>query len=69
VRSNLPITQREYPFPSGHTVVSTTDLKGRITHCNEVFIELSGFSKEELLGQPHNLVRHPDVPEEAFRDL
>lgn len=69
MRSNLPITQREYPFPSGHTVVSTTDLKGRITHCNEVFIELSGFSKEELLGQPHNLVRHPDVPEEAFRDL
>jgi aerotaxis receptor len=50
-------------------VVSTTDLKGRITHCNEVFIELSGYAKEELLGQPHNLVRHPDVPEEAFRDL
>jgi aerotaxis receptor len=69
VRINLPVTQREYPFPSGQTVVSTTDLQGRITHCNEVFIELSGFSKEELLGQPHNLVRHPDVPEEAFRDL
>jgi aerotaxis receptor len=69
VRSNLPITLREYPFPSGQTVVSTTDLKGRITYCNEVFIELSGFSKVELLGQPHNLVRHPDVPEEAFRDL
>ena len=50
-------------------MVSTTDLKGRITHCNEIFIELSGYSKEELLGQPHNLVRHPDVPEEAFRDL
>ena len=69
MRTNLPITQREYPFPSGQTVVSITDLKGRITHCNEVFIQLSGFSKEELLGQPHNLVRHPDVPEEAFRDL
>ncbi len=69
MRSNLPVTQHEYPFPSGKTVVSTTDLKGRITHCNEVFIELSGFTKEELLGQPHNLVRHPDVPEEAFRDL
>ncbi|MDO8252555.1 MAG: methyl-accepting chemotaxis protein [Rhodoferax sp.] len=69
MRTNLPITQREYPYPSGQTVVSTTDLKGRITHCNEVFIELSGFSKEELLGQPHNLVRHPDVPAEAFRDL
>jgi len=69
VRTNLPVTQREHPFPSGQTVVSITDLKGRITHCNEVFIELSGFTKEELLGQPHNLVRHPDVPEEAFRDL
>ena len=69
MRSNLPITQREYTFPSGHTVVSTTDLKGRITHCNDIFVELSGFSKEELLGQPHNLVRHPDVPEEAFRDM
>lgn len=69
MRTNLPVTQHEYPFPSGQTVVSTTDLKGRITHCNEVFIELSGFAKEELLGQPHNLVRHPDVPEEAFRDL
>ncbi|MDO9197417.1 MAG: methyl-accepting chemotaxis protein [Rhodoferax sp.] len=50
-------------------MVSTTDLKGRITHCNEVFVDLSGFTKEELLGQPHNLVRHPDVPEEAFRDM
>ncbi len=69
MRTNLPVTQREYPFPSGQTVVSITDLKGRITYCNEVFIQLSGFSKEELLGQPHNLVRHPDVPEEAFRDL
>ncbi|MDO8447675.1 MAG: methyl-accepting chemotaxis protein [Rhodoferax sp.] len=69
MRTNLPITQREHPFPAGQTVVSTTDLKGRITHCNEVFVELSGFTKEELLGQPHNLVRHPDVPEEAFRDM
>jgi aerotaxis receptor len=69
MRVNLPVTQSEYPFPSGKTVVSTTDLKGRITHCNEVFIELSGYTKEELLGQPHNLIRHPDVPEEAFRDL
>jgi aerotaxis receptor len=69
MRTNLPVTQHEYPFPSGRMVVSTTDLKGRITHCNEVFIELSGYTKEELLGQPHNLVRHPDVPEEAFRDL
>ncbi|MBH9579628.1 methyl-accepting chemotaxis protein [Inhella proteolytica] len=69
MRNNQPITGREYPFPVGKTLVSVTDLKGRITFCNKAFIDVSGFSAEELLGQPHNLVRHPDMPEEAFRDL
>jgi aerotaxis receptor len=69
MRSNFPVTQREFKFPEGSTLVSTTDLKGRITHCNASFIEVSGFTREELLGQPHNLVRHPDMPEEAFRDF
>ena len=69
MRINLPVTQHEHPFPSGQTLVSVTDLKGRILYCNPGFIELSGFSKEELLGQPHNLVRHPDMPEEAYRDM
>ncbi|MHB8950884.1 MAG: methyl-accepting chemotaxis protein [Rhodoferax sp.] len=69
MRTNLPVTQREFLFPHGQMVVSTTDLKGRITHCNASFIEISGFTREELLGQPHNLVRHPDMPEEAFRDF
>ena len=69
VRTNHPVTQCEFPFPAGQTLVSTTDLKGRITYCNASFIEVSGFTREELLGQPHNLVRHPDMPEEAFRDL
>ncbi len=69
MRSNLPVTHHEHPFPSGVNLVSTTDLKGRITYCNEAFIQLSGFAQEELLGQPHNLVRHPDMPEEAFRDM
>ncbi|MCH7345596.1 methyl-accepting chemotaxis protein [Pelomonas sp. CA6] len=69
MRVNEPVTQREHPFPSGQALVSTTDLKGRILHCNAAFIEVSGYSREELLGQPHNLIRHPDVPEEAFRDL
>ena len=44
-------------------------MKGRITYCNPAFVEVSGFSTEELLGQPHNIVRHPDMPEEAFRDM
>ena len=69
MRKNLPVTGREYPFPPGMTIVSTTDLKGRITYCNSTFITVSGFTEEELLGQPHNLVRHPDMPREAFRDL
>jgi aerotaxis receptor len=69
VRLNEPITQREYAFPAGQTLVSVTDLKGRITYCNASFVEVSGFDREELLGQAHNIVRHPDMPEEAFRDM
>ena len=69
MRNNEPVTGREYPFPQGQTVISYTDLKGQITRANNIFIELSGFSKEELIGKPHNLVRHPDMPPEAFRDM
>ena len=69
MRTNLPVTQREYEVPSDRSIVSVTDLKGRITYCNSVFVEVSGFPREELLGQPHNILRHPDMPEEAFRDL
>jgi aerotaxis receptor len=69
VRINLPVTGQEFPFPAGETLVSTTDLKGRILYCNPAFIAVSGYAKEELLGQPHNLIRHPDMPEEAFRDM
>jgi len=69
MRSNLPVSQREFPFPRGQNLVSTTDLKGRILHCNAAFVAVSGYAREELLGQPHNLIRHPDMPAEAFRDL
>ncbi|GKS87082.1 hypothetical protein AVMA1855_23040 [Acidovorax sp. SUPP1855] len=69
MRRNLPVSTQEYPFPSGETLVSTTDLKGRILYCNPMFIEVSGYEREALLGQPHNLIRHPDMPEEAFRDM
>ena len=50
-------------------LVSTTDLKSRITYANPAFIQASGYTREELLGQPHNMIRHPDMPVEAFRDL
>jgi aerotaxis receptor len=69
MRVNLPVSPQEYAFPKGQTLVSTTDLKGRILYCNPMFIEVSGYAKEELLGQPHNIVRHPDMPEEAYRDM
>ncbi|MBX3600323.1 MAG: PAS domain-containing protein [Rubrivivax sp.] len=69
MRLNHPVTDSEFPFPRGATLVSTTDLKGRILYCNPAFVAVSGYSKPELLGQPHNLIRHPDMPEEAFRDL
>ncbi|BAL96782.1 methyl-accepting chemotaxis protein [Rubrivivax gelatinosus] len=69
MRVNLPVSDQEYPFPAGETLVSTTDLKGRIVYCNPAFISVSGYVKDELLGQPHNLIRHPDMPEEAFRDM
>ncbi|KRD25224.1 chemotaxis protein [Acidovorax sp. Root267] len=69
MRVNLPVSTQEYAFPKGQTLVSTTDLKGRILYCNPMFIEVSGYEKQELLGQPHNMIRHPDMPEEAFRDM
>ncbi|WP_006787390.1 methyl-accepting chemotaxis protein [Thiorhodospira sibirica] len=69
MRNNQPITQKEYVLPEGSVIISYTDLKGLITHANEDFIEASGFERDELMGKPHNIVRHPDVPVEAFRDL
>jgi len=69
MRNNLPVTQKEFVIPDGVTLVSTTDLKSHITYCNPAFIAVSGYDREELLGQPHNIVRHPDMPAEAFRDM
>ncbi|MEN6586744.1 MAG: PAS domain-containing methyl-accepting chemotaxis protein [Sulfuricella sp.] len=65
MKVNLPVTGIEKPFTSG-TIVSRTDLKGAITYANDAFVELSGFSREELIGKNHNLVRHPDMPAAAF---
>jgi aerotaxis receptor len=69
MKKNLPVTDREIPFPKGKEVVSATDLKGIITECNDAFVELSGFTKEELIGSSHNIVRHPDVPPAVFQNL
>lgn len=69
MRVNQPVTQTEAFVQEGAFLVSTTDTKGIITSANDEFIRLSGFSREELIGQPHNLVRHPDMPPAAFKDL
>jgi len=69
MRNNQPVTGQAYTFPEDQILISVTDLKGRITYCNHNFVTVSGYSRDELLGQPHNIIRHPDMPEEAFRDL
>ncbi|MCF6254451.1 MAG: PAS domain-containing protein, partial [Thiomicrorhabdus sp.] len=69
MRNNQPITNEEYIVPDGLTLVSKTDLTGNIIECNDAFEAASGFSRKELIGQPHNIIRHPDVPEAVFADL
>ena len=66
MKNNQPITNNEVVVTDDGHLVSSTNIKGQITHCNQAFIEISGFDKEELLGSPHNIVRHPDMPEAAF---
>jgi methyl-accepting chemotaxis protein/aerotaxis receptor len=69
MRDNGPVTNREVELKDGDMLVSRTDTGGRITFVNKAFVEISGFSEQELLGSPHNLVRHPQMPKEAFADL
>ena len=69
MRINMPVTQVERHLKDGEYIVSKTDLKGRITYVNRPFVEISGFSEEELLGKAHNIVRHPDMPAAAYADL
>jgi PAS domain S-box-containing protein len=68
VRINQPVFEAEYFVPGSEVLVSKTALNGRITYCNKAFQEASGFLENELLGQPHNIVRHPDVPSLIFAD-
>ncbi|HEX5364340.1 MAG TPA: methyl-accepting chemotaxis protein [Gallionella sp.] len=65
----MPVTNVERHLKEGEYIVSKTNLKGQITYVNRPFLEISGYTEEELLGQPHNMIRHPDMPEGAFADL
>ncbi|TNI82591.1 aerotaxis receptor Aer [Aeromonas veronii] len=69
VTSSLHTTDTEVEFADDIQLVSTTDLKGDITYANPAFCQVAGYRLEEMLGQHHNLVRHPDMPKAAFADL
>jgi aerotaxis receptor len=69
MRTNNPVSQRELLLDEGEALMSTTDIDSHITYANSAFIKVSGFNEEELLGEPHNLIRHPDMPAEAFADM
>jgi aerotaxis receptor len=69
MKNNLPITNNEIILSSSATITSTTDTKGAVTYVNQDFLDISGFSADELMGKNHNIVRHPDMPSAAFADL
>ncbi len=69
MRKNLPVTDIEYPITDEMLIVSRTDTKGRLASFNDDFIAAAGFTEAELKGQPHNIIRHPDMPSEAFENL
>lgn len=69
VERTVVVRDAEVPFPDGELIVSSTDLQGRITHVNPAFCHVSGYEADELLGETHNILRHPEMPAAAFADL
>jgi PAS domain S-box-containing protein len=69
MKTNLPVTQREIDYPEDKVFITKTDTKGAITYANDAFVEISGYSSGELVGQNHNIVRHPDMPAWVFNSL
>lgn len=69
MKVNMPVTDHEVQMKKGTILVTRTDQKGIITYANDAFIEISGFTKDEIIGKNHNVVRHPDMPAAAFEDL
>ena len=65
----LLVTDIEASYPDGRLIVSRTNPAGIITEVNQSFMDMSGYSQEELIGQPHHILRHPDMPSVAFKDL
>jgi len=69
MRNNQPVTAQETLIPENTFIYSRTDLQGNITEANSAFATISGYQQEEMVGQPHNMIRHPDMPEAAFADM
>ncbi|MGY4878743.1 methyl-accepting chemotaxis protein [Vreelandella aquamarina] len=69
MRNNQPVTRQEYLLNEDDVLISRSDLEGTITYANSVFISVSGYSHQELIGAPHNMLRHPDIPPPVFADL
>ena len=69
MRNNGAVSGREYNYDEHDMLVSATDLSSIIQYCNPAFVEVSGFEKEDLIGQPHNVIRHPDMPPEDVQTL
>lgn len=69
MKLNLPVTQKELDYRDGAIIISRSDTKGVVTDVNRDFVEVSGFSREEALGKPHNILRHPDMPPAAYADM
>jgi len=69
IRRTVFYTAIETPYPDGKLIVSTTDKNGVITHVNKSFIDMSGYTEAELIDAPHSILRHPDMPPSAFKDL
>ena len=68
-KRRILLVDEEVPYPDGRMIVSRTDLNGIITHANQAFIDMSGYEREELIGAPQCILRHPDIPSEVFGDL
>ena len=69
MRNNQPVTQREVALGSNQKLISTTDAHGVISYCNDAFVDISGFDRDDLIGAPQNIVRHPDVPPAVFAHM
>lgn len=63
---DLSLTGVEVFFDDNEIIVSKTDLKGHLTYCNDVFLRIAGYTEQECLGQPHNMIRHPEMPRCIF---